>query len=73
MKNDPQTTNKTGELLALCREMKGMSLRQVEKASGLSNAFISQVENGRSELSFRSAVKLCAVYKITLDRLAGTL
>lgn len=63
----------TGELLAICREIKGVSLRDVAKATGLSNPFISQVENGHSELSFKNAVILCRYYGITLDRLAATI
>lgn len=62
----------TGELLALCRELKGVTLREVEKATGLSNAFISQVETGKTQLSFKSAIILCRYYGITLDRLAET-
>lgn len=65
-------TNKTGEFLALCREIKGLSLRDVERLTGLSNASISQTENGHHGLTFKNAVKLCDVYGISLDRLAKT-
>ena len=70
MKNDPQTTNALGELLALCRELKGMTLRQVEKKTGLSNAVISQYENGHAEPGLRAAIAICDCYGLTLDRLA---
>lgn len=63
---------KTGELLALCREMKGLSLRDVEMLTGISNPTISQAENGHHGLKFVTAVKLCNAYGITLDRLAAT-
>jgi transcriptional regulator with XRE-family HTH domain len=63
---------KFSELLSLTRELKGLSLRQVEKSTGISNAFISQVETGKSEISFRNAVKLCDLYNLSLDRLAAT-
>lgn len=59
-----------GELLSLCREMKGLTLREVEKATGLSNAFVSQIETGKTKLGFESAIVLCDFYGITLDRLA---
>ncbi len=64
---------KTSELMSLCRELKGLTIRDVEKATGLSNAFISQIENDKCELGFRTAVILCRFYNITLDRLAATL
>lgn len=63
---------KSGELLALCREMKGLSLRDVEKETGISNARISQIEGGAPGFGFHNAVKLCDLYGITLERLAET-
>jgi transcriptional regulator with XRE-family HTH domain len=63
---------KSGELLALCREMKGLTLRDVERLTGISNACISQAENGHHGLTFKNAVKLCDVYGISLDRFAKT-
>lgn len=62
----------TGELLSLCRELKKLSQRDVEKATGISCAFISQVETGKSGLSFEYAVKLCDFYGLSLERLAAT-
>jgi transcriptional regulator with XRE-family HTH domain len=38
---------KTAELLALCRELKGLTVRDVEKKTGISNAYISQIETGK--------------------------
>jgi transcriptional regulator with XRE-family HTH domain len=64
---------KTGELLALCREMKGLSLRDVEMLTGVSNPTISQAENGHHGLKFVTAVKLCDAYGISLERLAATI
>lgn len=60
-----------GELLSTCREIKGLTLREVATATGISNAFISQLERGKSGLSFELAVKLCDFYGIKLDRLAN--
>ncbi len=64
---------KTGELLSLCREMKGLTLREVEKLTGISSGCISEVENGHHGLTFKNAIKLCDVYDISLDRLAKTI
>jgi transcriptional regulator with XRE-family HTH domain len=63
---------KTGEMLALCREMKKLTIRDVEKLTGISNATVSQLENGRHGLTFVNAIKLCDLYGISLNRLAST-
>ncbi|WFU42733.1 helix-turn-helix transcriptional regulator [Bradyrhizobium sp. CB82] len=36
-----------GKTLTAARERKGLSLRDVERATGLSNAYLSQIENGK--------------------------
>lgn len=36
-----------GKYLKMIRKKKGLSLRTIEKASGVSNAYLSQVENGK--------------------------
>lgn len=59
-----------GEFLALCRDLKGLSLRQVEKGTGISNATLCQLEKGLYGLSFMNAVKLSDFYGVSLDRLA---
>lgn len=58
------------ELLSTCREMKKLSLRDVERQTKISNAFISQLETGKAEPSLRTAIALCKCYGITLDRMA---
>jgi transcriptional regulator with XRE-family HTH domain len=63
---------KPGELLSLCREMKGLTLREVEKHTGISNAAVCQAEKGHHGLTFKNAVKLCDLYGISIDRLAMT-
>lgn len=60
-----------GAILNLCREIKGKSMRDVEKDIGLSSAFQSQFEQGKTSLGFENAVKLCDYYGIKLDRLAA--
>jgi HTH-type transcriptional regulator, competence development regulator len=59
-----------GEYLALCREIKGMTLRDVEKHTGISNASLSQFEIGKHEPSFSRVVKLADLYGVRLERLA---
>ncbi len=66
-----------GEVLRELRELKGYSLRQVEKRSGVSNAYLSQIESGKvSEPSPRFLHKLADVYEVPyteLMKLAGYL
>lgn len=36
-----------GETIKLYRQIAGMTLRQIEDATGISNAYLSQLENGK--------------------------
>lgn len=59
------------ELIGVARECKGWTLRDLEKASGVSNALISQIETGKvRNPSFRTVVRLVDALGITLDRAA---
>jgi transcriptional regulator with XRE-family HTH domain len=60
-----------GEAIAYARDVKGWSLRELEKRTGISNAVISQIESGRvKDPGFRTVVKLAKVLGLKLDRLA---
>ncbi len=49
------------------RLFRNKSLRDVEAATGVSNAYISQLENGKvSKPSFEVVVKLCTFYNVKL-------
>ncbi len=62
-----------GELIAIGRECKGMTLRQLEKESGISNAVISQIETGKvKDPGFSTVVRLCEALGIKIDRAAET-
>ena len=61
-----------GEFLAQTRLERGLSLRQVERATGVSDSNLSQIENNIHGLSFKTAVKLCDFYGIKLDDIADT-
>ena len=64
---------KLGELISLSRELKKMTLRELEKKSGVSNALISQIESGKiKDPGFRTVCKLAAALGITLQRLSET-
>jgi transcriptional regulator with XRE-family HTH domain len=41
------TSDRLGSFLAATRKAKGLSLREVEAATGISNAYISQLETGK--------------------------
>lgn len=63
------------EILRRLRETKRLSLRQVEKKTGVSNAYLSQIENGKiGEPSPHILHKLSEVYDTSyndLMKLAG--
>lgn len=62
-----------GELIGIAREIKGWTLRDLEKASGVSNAMISQIENLRvRNPSFSTVVRLVDALGIPIDRAAET-
>lgn len=62
-----------GELIGLSRELKGLTLRGLEQKSGVSNALISQIENGDvKNPGFWTVAKLAKALGITMKRLAET-
>lgn len=63
---------KLGELIGVARECKGWTLRELESASGVSNALISQIETGKiKDPGFTTVIKLVDALGITLDRAAS--
>jgi transcriptional regulator with XRE-family HTH domain len=60
-----------GELLKLAREIKGMTIRDLERETGISNALISQMETGHiKSASFVNVVRLCEALNLPLERAA---
>lgn len=59
-----------GDKLRIARMEKGESLRDVEAATGVSNALISQIETGKIQgPSFDYVMRLCAHYEIKAESL----
>jgi HTH-type transcriptional regulator, competence development regulator len=66
--NDKPTS--MGEGLRVARELRKLSLREVEDASGISNAYLSQLENDRvKKPSPHFLHKLAALYDISYELL----
>jgi transcriptional regulator with XRE-family HTH domain len=54
-----------GKTLALARERKVLTLRAVERATGVSNAYLSQLENDRIKAPSPNVLhKLAALYEV---------
>jgi len=70
LKRSPRKT-KFGTLLRSAREKRGLTLRDVEDATGLLNGGISHLENGRSVPSLTTAIILCRYYGLPLKKLAA--
>lgn len=59
-----------GTTLKEARELVSLTLRQVEEASGISNAYLSQLENDKIKKPSASVLyKLGSLYKIELNTL----
>jgi len=59
-------THSLAEFLKTIRKNRGFSLRAVEKATGISNAYLSQLESGKvQQPSPIKLNKICHVYKIS--------
>jgi len=57
-----------GEQFKIIREAKRLTLRDVEKATTISNAYLSQLENGKiKHPSYRVVKQLCEFYGIKTD------
>jgi transcriptional regulator with XRE-family HTH domain len=68
----PPTT--VAGVLAFARELKGLTLREVEKATNVSNGVISQIETGRiRDPSFALVVRLADFYGLSIERAADAL
>ncbi len=54
-----------GRALTLARERKALTLREVERATGVSNAYLSQLENDRIKAPSPNVLhKLAALYDV---------
>lgn len=59
------------ELISIARELKGWTLRDLEKASGVSNPLISQIETGKvRDPGFSTVIRLVDALGLSLDRAA---
>lgn len=62
------TDQTLGQGLKLARDLRKLSLRDIEKATGISNAYLSQLENGKiSKPSPFFLHKLSALYEIDYE------
>jgi transcriptional regulator with XRE-family HTH domain len=62
---------RVGELLELARKIRGWSLRDLERETGISNALISQIETGHvKDASFTKVVRLCEALNLPLEKAA---
>ena len=60
-----------GDLLKMAREIKGVTLRDLERETGISNALLSQIETGHVKSpGFHNVVKIARALNVKLDTLA---
>jgi len=64
---------KLHEAIAFARAGKGLTLRDLEDKTGISNGLLSQIESGYvKNPSFRNVVKISKALGLSLNRLAET-
>jgi len=64
------TPNKVGATLKAARELRNLSQRQVEEATGISNAYVSQLESGKIKKPSPIFLhKLAALYDLPYESL----
>lgn len=62
----PTQTNRLGDYLRAARQVGGLSLRQVEGRTGVSNAYLSQLEGGKIKRPAPAVLqKLCDLYSVS--------
>ncbi len=62
-----------GDLIAIGRECKGWTLRDLERETRISNALLSQMETGHiKKPSFANVVAICDALGISVERAAAT-
>lgn len=61
---------KTGEKLRILRKQKGYTTREVGSRIGVTNSYISKIENGRIP-SLTTLKKLCELYDVEIATLFG--
>lgn len=60
-----QDDHELGKRVAEFRELRGLSLRALAAAAGVSSSFLSQLENGRTNASVASLRKIAAALGVT--------
>jgi transcriptional regulator with XRE-family HTH domain len=64
---------KLGELIAIARECKGWTLRDLERVSGVSNPLLSQIETGKvKDPGFSTVVRIIDALGVSIERAWST-
>lgn len=62
-----------GEVIGIAREVRGWTLRDLERVTGISNPLLSQIETGKvKNPGFGTVVKIARALNVSIDRLALT-
>lgn len=62
---------RVGEMIELARKVKGWTVRDLERETGISNSLISQIETGHvKDPSFTKVVRLCEALNLPLEKAA---
>jgi transcriptional regulator with XRE-family HTH domain len=70
----PELTTRSvlGNRLKALRSAKGLTLKEVAEATGLSRTFVGMVEQGKSEIAVARLLRIADFYGVTIHDLVGT-
>lgn len=66
----PKAVNTFGQRVRLAREQRKLSQRQLAKEAGITNKYLSRVEQGKADLSLSIALHIAQALDISLNDLA---
>jgi len=69
IKEEKELLNALGRKIREARKSKGLSQKQFSYASEIEKASLSRIENGRTNISFLTLVKICACLEIAMHEL----
>ncbi|MBM7853656.1 transcriptional regulator with XRE-family HTH domain [Desulfohalotomaculum tongense] len=62
-----------GKHIRLLRTAQGLSMKRLEKISGVSQPYISEVERGQKSISVKRLIDICTALSMRLDEFYNTL
>ncbi len=62
--------SKQGQALRILRKQANLTINVVVQKMGKSKVWLSEIENGKKNIYFDDALKLCKIYDVSIDELS---